>query len=189
MNRFLRLFFAIAAIAAYLAALRYIAPPDQPYFILGIGMVGLVAWLLGAIQGVIATVLLVPLTNLVYQQFTVSASYVHFASSPAYLGLQIVTALAIGHMRREKNMLRKKETELKEANEQLQSVLFQVQELGGLHNMCSGCKQIQDDAGKWQSIDTYLKRHTKMEFSHCICSDCASAFKTASDHLRDQSAS
>jgi hypothetical protein len=184
MNQYVRFVIAVAALVAYLAALRFVAPPDQPYFILGIGMVGLISWLLGAIQGVIATVLLVPLTNLIFQQFAVSASYLHFASSPAYLGLQIVTALAIGHLRREKKALRKKEKELEETNERLQSVLSQVQELGGLHNMCSGCKQIQDDEGNWESIDGYLKKQTKMEFSHCICPDCAGAFQIASEKLK-----
>lgn len=176
MNRYIRLVIAIATMVAYLAALRYVAPPDQPYFILGIGMVALVSWLLGTIQGLIALVALIPLTNIVYQQFTVSASYVHFASSPAYLGLQIAFALGIGHMRREKKKLREKEEQLAEDNERMQSVLARVQELGGVHNLCSSCKKIQNDSGRWQSIDRFLKEKTKMEFSHCICPDCAEDF-------------
>ena len=55
----------------------------------------------------------------------------------------------------------------------LQTILSQVQELGGLHNMCRECKKIQSDDGNWQAIDEYLKLQTKMEFSHCICPDCA----------------
>lgn len=179
MNKYIRLVIAVLVLVAYLAALRYLAPPDQPYFILGIGMVALISWLLGTIQGLIATVALVPLTSLVYQQFPVSASYIHFASTPAYLGLQILFALGIGHMRREKKVLRKKEVELAEANERMQTVLAQVQELGGVHNLCSQCKAIQDDAGEWMAIDVYLKKHTKMEFSHCICPACAEDYKSS----------
>ena len=179
MNRYVRLVIAIAALVAYLAALRYLAPPDQPYFILGIGMVALVAWLLGSIQGLITTVVLIPLTNLVYEQFPVSASYMHFASSPAYLSLQILLALGIGHLRRDKRALSKKEKELAAANEHMQGILAQVQELGGVHNLCGGCKKIQDDTGEWQSIDHYLKEKTKMEFSHCICPECAEDFRAA----------
>ena len=52
MNRFARVVMAIAAMVAYLSALRYVAPSDKPYFIMGIGLVGLVAWLLGTVQGV-----------------------------------------------------------------------------------------------------------------------------------------
>ncbi|MDF7806666.1 hypothetical protein P4E94_04395 [Pontiellaceae bacterium B12219] len=183
MNRTVRLITAIASLAGYLAVLRYVAPPDRPYFILGIGIVGLVTWLLGTVQGIIATVLLVPLTAWIYQQFQVSASYTHFASTPAYLGLQIILVLGIGYMRRENLSLRRKQAELEETNHQLQRTLGKVQELGGIHNMCSGCKKIQDDEGIWQSIDAYLKAHTKMEFSHCICPDCARNFRNASEKL------
>ncbi len=179
MNRIIRQVIALAAIAVYLAALRYVAPPDKPYFILGIGIVALVSWLVGSLQGLVTIVLLIPLTNLIYQQFTISASYVYFASSPAYLGLQIALALGIGHMRREKRSLRKKEDELAEMNLRLQSALAHVQELGGVHNLCSGCKKIQDDEGRWEDIDKYLKQQTKMEFSHCICPECAEAFRSS----------
>jgi hypothetical protein len=183
MNRTIRQVIAIASIIGYLAALRYVAPPDQPYFILGIGIAGLVTWLMGSIQGLIATVLLIPITVWIYQQFQVSASYTHFASSPAYLGLQILLVLGIGHMRRENKTIHRKITDLEETNQRLLGVLGQVQELGGLHNMCSGCKKVQDDEGVWQSIDAYLKAHTKMEFSHCICPDCAADFRKASEKM------
>jgi hypothetical protein len=172
----MRLATATGSMVAYLAALRYVAPPDQPYFIVGIGVVGLVAWLLGSVPGLISAILLIPLTDLVYGQFTISTSYIRFASSPAYLSIQILTAVAIGHLRRGKKALRQKEVELEETNHQLQIVLSQVKELGGIHNLCSSCKMIQDDQGSWQSIDRFLKQHTKMEFSHCICPDCAENF-------------
>lgn len=185
MNRYLRAVLAIGAMGAYLAALLYIVPPDKPYFILAIGIVGLVSWLLGSIQGLISIVVLIPLTTLVYKQFSVSTSYLHFSSSPAYLGIQVVAALAIGHMRREKELLRRKDEELEEANAQLQTILSQVQELGGIHNLCSGCKKVQDDKGDWQSIDSYLKKQTKMEFSHCICPECADEFHSTVNQPTD----
>ena len=179
----LRLVIASSAIVAYLAALRYVAPPDQPYFILGIGIVGLVSWFLGTISGLISMILLVPLTLLIYQQFPVSASYVHFAGAPAYIGLEIVLCFSVGYMHRERKKLKQDKKRLEADNAQLQSVLSQVKELGGVHNMCSGCKQIQDDEGQWQSIDSYLKQQTKMEFSHCICPDCGAAFQRAAESL------
>lgn len=180
MNQTLRLVTALAAPMVYLAALRFVLPPDQPYFILGIGIVALIARLMGAIPAILALAALIPLTNLVYQQFTVSASYLHFASSPAYLGLQIALALGIGHMRREKIRLQKIDAELLETNARMQDVLSKVQELGGVYNLCSDCKKIQDDSGVWQSIDGFLKAKTKMKFSHGICPDCAEKFKSSS---------
>lgn len=176
MNRYVRLVIAIAAMIAYLAALRFVAPPDKPYFVLGTAMVGLVAWLLGTVQGLIAALLLIPATNYISKQFTVSTSYMSFAGSPAFLGLQILAAAALGHLRREKKQLREKEEQLVETNEHLQRALSRVQELGGIHNLCSTCRKIQADNGEWQFVDTFLQEKTKMEFSHCICPDCAAQF-------------
>jgi hypothetical protein len=176
MNRFIRLVIAIAAMVAYLSALRYVAPSEQPYFIMGIGIVGTVAWLLGMVPAMLAALLLIPLTDLIYKQFLVSVDYIGFSSSPAYLGIQIMAAVAIGFLRREYITLSRKKVQLVETNVQLQKVLSHVQELGGIHNLCSECKAIQNDNGEWQSVDIYLKAQTKMEFSHCICPDCAEHF-------------
>ncbi|MEE9368028.1 MAG: hypothetical protein V3V05_04085 [Pontiella sp.] len=176
MNKMFRVIVAISAITVYLLALRYVAPGDKPYFIFGISIVGLVAWLLGMVPGLVTALLLIPITNLIYQQFSISTSYMTFANSPAYLGTQILAAVTLGHLRREKNKLSHKETELEETNVLLQRALSQVQELGGLHNLCSECKSIQDDDGNWQEIDTYLKDQTKMKFSHCMCPACANNF-------------
>lgn len=180
MNRYVKLVIAIAAMIAYLAALRFVAPPDKPYFILSIAIVGLVAWLLGTVQGLVSAIILIPATTYIYQQFAVSTSYMSFASSPAFLGIQILAATALGHLRREKKRLREQEYQLTEANKNLQHALSQVQELGGIHNLCSTCKKIQDDAGGWQFVDKFLTEKTKMEFSHCICPECA-------EHFHDQS--
>jgi hypothetical protein len=173
MKFYVRLIIAIATMIIYLTGLRFLVPGDQPYFFLGIGVVAFITWLLGTVQGLSVALLLIPLTNYIYQQFSVSTNYDSFSTSPAYLGLQLILILGIGHLRREKLALQKKEEELTETNARLQTILSQVQELGGLHNMCSECKKIQSDDGEWQPIDDYLKKQTKIEFSHCICPECA----------------
>ncbi|MDF7822537.1 hypothetical protein P4B35_00820 [Pontiellaceae bacterium B12227] len=180
-----RLIIVSGGMAAYLGALRFVVPPDQPYFILGIGIVSLVSWFLGTISGLLSMLLLIPLTTLIYKQFPVSASYVYFASSPAYIGLQVILAYAIGHMHRGRKKLLQQQELLVADNNKLQSALLTVKELGGVHHMCSGCKQIQDDEGQWHAIDTYLKEHTKIEFSHGICPDCGAAFQRASENLNN----
>ncbi len=173
MNRVIKPILAIVSIAAYLLLLRYVAPSREPYFILGTAVVGIVAWLCGSIYGLIAALALIPLTALVYSQFSVSTSFTSFASSPGYIAMQILTAIALGHLRRDRIILGRKEEELANANERLHSLLSNVQELGGIYNLCSECKNIQDEDGQWLLIDSYLKDRTKMEFSHCICPDCA----------------
>lgn len=176
MKRTLRVVIALSAVAVYLLALRYVVPSSQPYFIFGIGIIGLVAWLVGTIPGMLTALILFPLTHYIYQQFTLSTSYLSFASSLPYLAIQTFAALTLGHFRNEKHKLTQKIELLSDSNEHLQQSLLQVQELGGVHNLCSECKAIQDNEGNWRAIDLYLKDQTKMEFSHCMCPECAQHF-------------
>ncbi len=173
MSRATKPILAVATIATYLLLLRYVAPSREPYFILGTAVIATVAWLCGSIAGLIAALALIPLTTVVYNQFSVSTSFTSFASSPGYIAMQILAAVALGHMRRDRIALGRKEEELANANERLHAMLSNVQELGGIYNLCSECKNIQDEDGQWLLIDSYLKDRTKMEFSHCICPDCA----------------
>jgi hypothetical protein len=56
---------------------------------------------------------------------------------------------------------------------ELQDALAQVKTLSGLLPICSWCKQIRDDRGYWNQIESYIKEHTEAEFSHGICPACA----------------
>ena len=181
MSRYIKPILAVAIVVTYLWLLRYVAPSREPWFILGTAVVGMVAWLCGSMTGLICALFLIPFTEWVYSQFSASTSYASFASSPGYIAMQILTAIALGHLRRDRMTLAKKESELASANERLRSMLSKVQEPGGIHNMCSKCKNIQDEDGRWLLIDTYLKDRTKMEFSHCICPDCAEHFYGSKD--------
>jgi hypothetical protein len=39
--------------------------------------------------------------------------------------------------------------------------------------MCANCKNIRDDDGYWQQVEVYIRQHSKAEFSHSICPECA----------------
>lgn len=56
----------------------------------------------------------------------------------------------------------------------LQEALSEIKELRGYIPICAGCKKIRDDKGYWEQVETYLKAHTRAEFTHGICGDCAS---------------
>jgi PAS domain S-box-containing protein len=64
-----------------------------------------------------------------------------------------------------------------EAKEELiagmQHALDEVNFLSGLLPICSACKKIRDDKGYWNKIESYITSHSKVEFSHSICPDCA----------------
>jgi CheY-like chemotaxis protein len=66
------------------------------------------------------------------------------------------------------NSIREKErliTELKEA-------LDNIKTLRGLLPICAGCKNIRTDDGYWIQVESYLKSHSGLNFTHSICPDC-----------------
>jgi len=63
--------------------------------------------------------------------------------------------------------------EREELIHQLQEALSQVKTLTGLLPICSSCKRVRDDHGYWHQVESYVRDHSKAEFSHSICPDCA----------------
>jgi PAS domain-containing protein len=68
---------------------------------------------------------------------------------------------------------KKAEKEREELIHELQEALAKVKLLSGLLPLCASCKKIRDDDGYWNQIDTYIRDHADVEFSHSICPDCA----------------
>ena len=44
--------------------------------------------------------------------------------------------------------------------------------LEGLLSVCSYCKRIRNDQGGWGSLEGYIEKRSRAEFSHGICPDC-----------------
>ena len=57
---------------------------------------------------------------------------------------------------------------------ELQGALTRIKALSGLLPICSSCKKIRDDKGYWSQIETYIRDHSEVDFSHGICPECAS---------------
>jgi len=55
---------------------------------------------------------------------------------------------------------------------ELQDALARVKTLSGMLPICVHCKNIRDDKGYWEKIETYIHDHSGTEFSHCICPEC-----------------
>ena len=62
---------------------------------------------------------------------------------------------------------------LLDMNEQLKRALAEVKVLRGMLPICSFCKNIRDDSGYWNKIESYIRQHSEAEFSHSICPKCA----------------
>ena len=55
----------------------------------------------------------------------------------------------------------------------LQKALSEVKTLQGILPICSHCKKIRDDKGYWKQIESYIRDHSEVDFSHDICPECA----------------
>ena len=56
---------------------------------------------------------------------------------------------------------------------ELKNALDKINTLNGMLPICSKCKKIRDDKGYWSQVEDYIRSHSKAEFSHGICPDCA----------------
>ena len=44
--------------------------------------------------------------------------------------------------------------------------------LRGFIPICSSCKNVRDDKGYWNQVESYIHKHSEAQFSHGICPDC-----------------
>jgi GAF domain-containing protein len=63
--------------------------------------------------------------------------------------------------------------ELEKRNQELERALNEVTILQGFLPICASCKKIRDDKGYWNEIERYIEQHSRAQFSHGICPDCA----------------
>lgn len=68
---------------------------------------------------------------------------------------------------------KKAEEERNQLVAELQHALAKVKTLSGFLPICASCKDIRDDKGYWNQIESYISSHSEAEFSHGICPDCA----------------
>lgn len=78
---------------------------------------------------------------------------------------------------------KKAELKLEEQNRKLtdalaekKRLLKEIKVLRALLPICSGCKRIRDDEGKWWPLDAYVQAHTDSKITHTICPDCKDVF-------------
>lgn len=54
----------------------------------------------------------------------------------------------------------------------LEALLAEVRTLRDILPISTYCKKIRDDEDYWQTVESYVSRHTRTRFSHGICPDC-----------------
>jgi PAS domain S-box-containing protein len=64
------------------------------------------------------------------------------------------------------------EAEREQLVSDLQRALNEVESLQEILPICSYCRKIRDDKNYWQTVESYLLKHTGSRFSHSICPSC-----------------
>ncbi len=64
------------------------------------------------------------------------------------------------------------EAERERMVKELTEALAKVKTLSGLLPVCAWCKNIRNDEGYWQRIETYLSERSYANFTHGMCPDC-----------------
>ena len=59
---------------------------------------------------------------------------------------------------------------------ELKIALNEIKTLKGIIPICSHCKNIRDDKGYWNQIESYIREHSEAKFSHGICQECAKKY-------------
>lgn len=52
----------------------------------------------------------------------------------------------------------------------------EVLTLRGFLPICASCKKIRDDKGYWNQIESYIRDHSEVEFTHGLCPVCVKDF-------------
>ena len=67
---------------------------------------------------------------------------------------------------------RESEIEKERLIKELQKALAEIKTLSDLLPICAYCKNIRDDKGYWNKLESYITEHAGTRFSHGICPDC-----------------
>jgi uncharacterized PurR-regulated membrane protein YhhQ (DUF165 family) len=65
------------------------------------------------------------------------------------------------------------EAERDKVIEELKKAISEVKTLRGFLPICCICKNIRDDQGYWNQIESYIRDHSDAEFTHGLCPECA----------------
>ena len=68
--------------------------------------------------------------------------------------------------------LRRIHIELIKKNEDLELAVKNIKKLEGLIPICANCKNIRDDKGYWEQVESYITKYSDLKFSHSICPEC-----------------
>ena len=81
--------------------------------------------------------------------------------------------IELSQAQEEIEMRRQAEAERDKVIEELRKAISEVKTLRGFLPICCICKNIRDDQGYWNQIESYIRDHSEAEFTHGLCPECA----------------
>ncbi len=59
---------------------------------------------------------------------------------------------------------------------ELRRALAEIKILQGILPICASCKKIRSEQNEWQQMEAYITAHSKAQFSHGLCPECAKRY-------------
>lgn len=56
--------------------------------------------------------------------------------------------------------------------QELESAMAEISQLRGFLPICAYCKSVRNDDNYWQSVESYVAKHSHVKFSHGVCPHC-----------------
>jgi tetratricopeptide (TPR) repeat protein len=91
----------------------------------------------------------------------------------ALAAIAVLVVISLGLLLARFRLKQRSEAKFRAQAESLSEALERVQTLRGMLPICAWCKKIRDDKGYWTQVESYVSRHSRAEFTHCICPSCS----------------
>jgi PAS domain S-box-containing protein len=70
-------------------------------------------------------------------------------------------------------------TERRAVGQELDTAREEIRVLSGLLPICAWCKQVRDDEGYWEEIETFVAARSDAHFTHSVCPSCLEGMELA----------
>ncbi|MEM8930070.1 MAG: two-component regulator propeller domain-containing protein [Acidobacteriota bacterium] len=101
--------------------------------------------------------------------FEVEPAFAETRAFRATAGLSLLLVVYLGHLARIRGLSRWR----RRLEHDVQQALARVKVLRGMLPICGRCKQIRDDDGFWNDLESYLADHSELQLETDLCPDCA----------------
>jgi len=123
-------------------------------------------------NGIIAVTLFFTLLSVVVSLVVTYLFHILLNIADPTLGLILAAACSLLVAPPMSFIILKLADQLRRTNLELSSAREELKTLSSLLPMCAWCKEIRDDQGYWNTLESYLAEHMNTEVTHSICPTC-----------------